>query len=118
MNTRAGATNSAICVEEPIAISSVTSTLFRRANITADECSAAFPMIGMRIKPTKASESPSDSIAVSREPTRNSAISATSAVEPRRSPIALRGTTAAPRAPPGVWNRCSWVISVKASAAM
>ena len=59
MNTRAGATNSAICVDEPIAISSVTSTLFLRANSTAEECSAAFPMIGITINPTKSSESPS-----------------------------------------------------------
>ena len=45
MNTRAGATNSAIWVEEPIAISSVMSTLFRSANSMAAECSAALPMI-------------------------------------------------------------------------
>ena len=117
MNTSAGATNSAICVDEPIAISSVISTLFRTAKSTAEECSAALPMIGITISPTKSSESPSVSSAGSSEPTRNSDISATNAVATRSITIARRRDHVGASSSDGVRNRCSCVISVKTSAA-
>ena len=54
----------------------------------------------------------------SSEPTRNSDINATSAVAPsseRDGPVL--SSTPPPRPSSGVWNRCSWVISVNGSAA-
>ena len=117
MNTSAGATNSAIWVEEPIAISNVTSTLLRRANSTADECSAALPMMGIRISPTKNSEMPMSSSAVSSDPTRNSDISATRPVASRSMPIALRRDHAGCSVSSGTWNRCSCVTKVNTRAA-
>jgi hypothetical protein len=53
MKTMAGATNRATCVDEPTAISSVTSSLFRIAKNTADACSAALPMTGNEDQPQK-----------------------------------------------------------------
>ncbi len=43
----------ATCVDEPTAISTVMSSLFLSAKKIADACSAALPMTGIRIRPTK-----------------------------------------------------------------
>ena len=117
MKTRAGATKSAIWVEEPIAISRVTSTLFRSANMIADECSAALPMIGITISPTNSSDRPRSSRAGSSELTRNSASSATSAVAASRTQMARLRDHVACSSGDGVRNRCSWVTSVNTRAA-
>src|SRR4249919_1917268 len=117
MKTSAGATKSAIWVDEPIAISRVTSTLSRRANMIADECSAALPMIGITIRPTKSSDSPRSAKAGSSEPTRNSASSATTAAAASSTPTAVPFDHSACSSGEGVRNRCSWVISVKIRAA-
>ncbi len=53
MNTSTGATNIATWVDDPTAISSVTLRRFLIAKRTAEACSAALPMTGMRMRPTK-----------------------------------------------------------------
>jgi hypothetical protein len=57
--------------------------LFFIAMSTAVECSAALPMIATTITPTKTSVNPNEAEAASTAPTRNSLMSATSAVAPR-----------------------------------
>ena len=51
-----GATSRAICRLEETAISTLSAILFCPANWTATRCSAAFPMMGMRMMPRKNSE--------------------------------------------------------------
>lgn len=65
-NINIGATNNIICKLDPIAISTATSILFLIAITTAVECSAAFPIIGITIMPTKNSLNPNVSL---NEPT-------------------------------------------------
>ena len=90
MKTSAGATNNAIWSEDPVVISMVTSTWSRMANITAELCSAALPMIGTRMRPTNSRESPRSSSAGSRDRTSSSDSRATRAVDISRTPMDQR----------------------------
>ena len=76
-----GVTNKIICKLEPIAISTETSILFFSAMETAVECSAAFPIIGIKIIPTKRSLSPRVEVMASTPLTRNSLSMAIHTVE-------------------------------------
>ena len=67
-----GATNKVICRDDPMAISKATSILSFLAIITAVECSAALPIIGINIIPTKNSLHPKDLVKGSIPFTRNS----------------------------------------------
>ena len=58
-STRTGATNSAICTLDPIAIESERSMRFFHAAVIADACSAAFPVTAITNTPTKALLRPS-----------------------------------------------------------
>ena len=75
--TSAGATKSAICAPEPIAMLTARSILFLTATSTATQCSAALPTIATTITPMKNSERPIDSDASEIEPTRISDIAPT-----------------------------------------
>src|SRR5581483_377736 len=79
MKTSSGAMSIATCVDEPTAISSVTSSRRFTAKSTAEACSAALPMIGMRIRPTKTAGTCSAAIAGCSAPTRISDSTATRA---------------------------------------
>ena len=67
-----GATNKIICSDEPMAISSATSILSFLAITTAVVCSAALPIIGINIIPTKNSLQPKESVIGSIPLTKNS----------------------------------------------
>lgn len=71
-NINTGATNNIICKLDPTAISTATSILFFIAITTAVECSAAFPIIGIIIIPTKNSLNPSVAVNESTPLTKNS----------------------------------------------
>ena len=71
-NTSTGATNNIICRLDPIAISIATSILFFNAIVIAVVCSAAFPIIGINIIPTKDSLKPNLLVIPSTPPTKNS----------------------------------------------
>jgi len=69
-----GVTHNAICWEDPMAILMAKSILFFNAKVIPLTCSAAFPTIGRRIKPTKVSETPVPETRPSILSTRNSAL--------------------------------------------
>ena len=60
-STRTGATNSATCAAEPMAMLTDRSIWSLRATSTATQCSAALPTIATTTAPMKNSDSPSDS---------------------------------------------------------
>src|SRR6266550_4281542 len=86
--TNSGAMSSATCMLEPMAMLSARSMRFRIAKMIAELFSAALPMIGIRINPTKNSDSPSTFTASSVADTK---ISATRPIDP----AAIRSTTTA-----------------------
>ena len=67
-----GATNKIICREEPRAISRATSIWSFLAIIMAVVCSAALPIIGIKIIPTKNSLQPREAVIGSTPLTKNS----------------------------------------------
>lgn len=69
MTTRSGSTRRAICMLEPTATPIERSILSFAATVTAVACSAAFPTIGSRIKPTNVSEMPPEVVIASIEET-------------------------------------------------
>ena len=85
--------------------------------MTAELCSAALPMIGTRISPTKNFDSPMSCRAGPSDPTSNSDSTATSAVAPSSTTTAVRADHTASSSDSGAWNRCSWVTVVNTSAA-
>ena len=70
--TSTGATNSAICIDEPIAMPSARSILFLLATSIAVECSAALPTTATTTTPMKTLPRPSAVPAASTASTRNS----------------------------------------------
>src|SRR5437870_1720008 len=116
MKTIAGATKSATWVEEPTAISSVTSTLLRIAKNTADACSAALLMIGIRMRPTKIGEILSVCRAGLRAETSSSDSRPTSNAAPNRTPAASALDHSGFSFDAGVRNRCALVNCMKTSA--
>src|SRR5205809_4299105 len=107
-----GATKSAICRLEPIAMPTLRSILFFIAMSMAVECSAALPTIATTITPTKTSVRPTESRTFSIVPTRNSESSATKAVAmsrmvmtlPRDHCLSLSSTCSS-----ALRKRCLWV---------
>ena len=100
-------------VEDPIAISEGHVDLVPQANITADECSAAFPMIGIGIRPTNTRTARAPR---SRDP-GSSRGTPTSAPRRRSTRVARRpdpATSWVASSASGVRNRCSCVINVNA----
>ena len=112
----AGATNSATCVDEPTAISSVTSTLFLIAKKTADACSAALPITGMRMRPTKIGEILSVCKAGLRAETRSSDSRPTSNAAPSKTLPASTLDHSGFSLDVGVRNRCALVNCMKTRA--
>ena len=88
-NTRIGATNNIICKLEPIAISIATSILFFSAIEIAVVCSAALPIIGIKIIPTKVSLKPSFVVIPSTPSTKNSLSIAINIVDTTKITIAF-----------------------------
>ena len=86
--TSTGMTNKMICRLEPRAISTAAFILFLIAMMTAEECSAALPMIGTRMMPTKASDRPTLSAIGSIVATKISERTAMQIVEPTSMPMA------------------------------
>ena len=76
-----GITNRMICRLEPSAISIAAFILFLAAIMIADECSAAFPMIGTSMIPTKVLWRPALSAIGSTVPTKISDMTAIATVE-------------------------------------
>ena len=74
ISTSSGATNSAICALEPIAMFTARSILSLAATSTATQCSAALPTIATTNTPTKNCDSPMSWEASLIEPTRISLI--------------------------------------------
>ena len=118
--TSTGATNSAICALEPIAMLTDRSILSFIAKKTATQCSAALPTIATTMMPTKNGDRPIDSEASVIEPTRISDITptATPAIAEHGHGPAHRPRLAAarPRRCSGL-KRSRWVLSEKNSPA-
>src|ERR687886_2523171 len=70
--TSTGATNSAICALDPMAMLTARSILFLAATSTATQCSAALPTNATTIAPMKNWLRPTDLAASEIEPTRSS----------------------------------------------
>ena len=83
-STSTGATNSAICALEPIAMFTARSILSLAATSTATQCSAALPTIATMKTPTKNSDRPMSSEASLMDPTRTSLITPTATAESAR----------------------------------
>src|SRR4029453_1987400 len=78
-STSTGATNSAICAADPIAMLMEMSILSRAAKYTATQCSGALPTTATTMTPTKNGDSPIASDASVMEWTRISDIQPTAA---------------------------------------
>src|SRR4051794_3097970 len=90
ISTSTGATNSAICALEPIAMLTDRSILSFVAKNTATQCSAALPTIATTITATKNADSPIDFDPSSIEPTRISDITPTATPATASQVTALR----------------------------
>src|SRR4029077_14315832 len=113
--TRNGATNRAIWVLEPTAISMATSIWLRRASRMAPACSAALPTTGTRIRPTNGFDRPRALTAGWRELTRKSLNSAVAPAATARRTAAFAGDHRGWVSVKGMPRTSRWVLKENSS---